>query len=95
MDQTIGPTVTLINADTDTASFTAPDVSSDTLLRFQLQVSDPGGLSDTGTASVTVIAAETAPSGGASGGGPISLVLLGMLGLAAARRALTRTGATL
>ncbi len=95
--QTIGPTVTLSNADTDTASFTAPEVSSDTLLRFQLQVSDPGGLSDTSTASVTVISATSAPSGGGSGGGggPISLALLGMLGLAAARRAVTRTGATL
>ncbi len=92
--QTIGPTVTLTNANTNTASFTAPDVSSDTLLRFQLQVTDPGGLTDTGTASVTVIAANTTPSsGGGSGGGPMSLVLLWMLGLAAARRAVTRTGA--
>ncbi len=93
--QTTGPGVTLSNANTDTASFTAPNVSSDTLLRFQLQVSDPGGLTDTGTASVTVIANATAPSSGGSGGGPMSFVLLCALGLAAARRAATRTGATL
>ncbi len=92
-NQTIGPTVALRDANTVTASFTAPNVGSDTLLRFQLQVSDPGGLSDTGTTSVTIIA-DGADSSGAGGGGPVSIVLLVMLGFAAAWRLTTRRGAT-
>ena len=39
-----GPAVTLQNATTASASFTAPNVSSDTMLQFQLAVTDPNGL---------------------------------------------------
>ena len=88
--QTLGPTVTLNDANSSTASFTAPNVSSDTLLRFELQVTDPGGLSDTATVSVTVSVVSVAAGGGGSGGGPASLLLLSILGLAAALKATTR-----
>jgi hypothetical protein len=92
--QTLGPTVTLNNANSSSASFTAPNVSSDTLLRFELQVIDPGGLSDTATVSVTVSAVSVPAGGGGSGGGPASLLLLGILGLAAALKATTRMDAS-
>jgi hypothetical protein len=85
--QTSGPGVALTNAGAAIASFTAPTVSSDTLLRFQLTVSDPGGLSNAASTSVTV----TKPNGGGSGGGSIgfgSLLLL-ISGLAIRRH---RTG---
>jgi choice-of-anchor B domain-containing protein len=95
--QTMGPAVTLTNADTETASFTAPSITSDTLLRFELAVSDTGGLSDTATVSITVSAGSPAAggdTGGGGGGGPVTLWLLGLLGVMASRRALTRTGAS-
>ena len=60
--------------DADTATFTAPTVTSDTLLRFSLQVTDPRGLSNTSTVSVTVRAPDSS-----SGGGALSLWLLALL----------------
>ncbi|MGI9236588.1 MAG: choice-of-anchor B family protein [Woeseiaceae bacterium] len=83
--QTLGPTVTLTNADSSQAMFTAPTVNSDTLLRFSLQVTDNGGLSDTTTASVTV-RSSTVSAGGGSGGGTATYWLLALLALVAARR---------
>jgi hypothetical protein len=77
--QTLGPTVTLSGANTSTASFAAPTVSSDTLLRFSLSVSDPGGLSDSATVAVTVQASGSPSSGGGGGGGALSLWLLALL----------------
>ena len=50
--QAEGPAVALMNADTATPSFTAPNVSVDTPLVFTLTVTDTGGL--TASASVTV-----------------------------------------
>ena len=78
--QTTGPTVELTDADTATASFTAPNTSSDMILRFQLDVTDPGGLSDSSDVTVTVTASSpNQPDGG--GGGPMSLwMLLGLAG---------------
>ena len=75
--QTLGPTVTLSDTSVAQPTFTAPTVSSDTLLQFQLTVSDPNGLTDSATASVTVAANAPAPSGG--GGGALSLWLLALL----------------
>jgi len=46
--------VSLSGGDTDTATFTAPDVSSETTLEFQLEVTDDDGATDTDTVSVTV-----------------------------------------
>jgi hypothetical protein len=52
--QTAGPAVVLANATTATPSFTAPTVSSTTLLSFQLLVTDPQGASGSDTVNVTV-----------------------------------------
>ena len=76
--QTMGPPVTLSNADMASASFTAPAVTSDTLFRFNLAVTDPNGLNDSADISVTVTAA-TPGGGGGGGGGAISLWLLALL----------------
>ena len=92
MDPDNGPHVTLSNANTETASFTAPNVSSDTLLRFELEVSDTEGLTDTAIASVTVSVGAT--TGGGSGGGPVTLWLLGILGVMSARRGVIRMDAS-
>ncbi|MDJ0794984.1 MAG: choice-of-anchor B family protein [Woeseiaceae bacterium] len=75
--QTLGPAVTLSDTSVAQPTFTAPTVSSDTLLQFQLTVSDPNGLVDSATASVTVATNAPAPSGG--GGGALSLWLLTLL----------------
>jgi choice-of-anchor B domain-containing protein len=72
--QTFGPTVTLENADSATASFTAPTVQSDTMLRFQLAVTDSTGLRATSVTTVTVLAPDSS-----SGGGALSLWLLALL----------------
>jgi choice-of-anchor B domain-containing protein len=77
--QTLGPAVALSNADTARASFTAPDITSDTLLAFQLAVADPGGLGDTATVAITVTTAAPPSGGGGGGGGAISLWLLVVL----------------
>jgi LmbE family N-acetylglucosaminyl deacetylase/ribosomal protein L14 len=52
--QTAGPTVTLSNANTATASFTAPRVSANTPLTFQLTVTDNLGATDTDTVNILV-----------------------------------------
>jgi len=75
--QTLGPAVTLTNANTSSTSFTAPSVSSDTLLRFQLDVTDPGGLADSATVPITVTTTQAPSSRG--GGGAVSLWLLALL----------------
>lgn len=91
--QTMGPTVSLSNATSASATFTAPDVSSDTLFQFRLDVSDPSGLSDSSTANVTVRAGGSGSFGGGGGGGGSTHWLL-LLALAAlmARGRITRTG---
>ena len=71
------PGVTLNGAGTSSASFAAPTVSSDTLLRFSLAVSDPAGRSDSATVAVTVRSNESSSGGG--GGGALSLWLLALL----------------
>ncbi|HNP65165.1 MAG TPA: choice-of-anchor B family protein, partial [Woeseiaceae bacterium] len=73
--QITGPAVSLNNASSVTASFTAPSVSSDTLLRFELQVTDTSGLFDTATINVTVTATAIS-GGGGSGGGALGLLML-------------------
>jgi len=82
--QTMGPTITLSNASSASASFRAPSVGSDTLLQFQLEVIDPHGLTDTSTATVTVSADS---SGEPSGGGSVDFwTLLGLVALFAFSR---------
>ncbi|MDH3266405.1 MAG: hypothetical protein OEM25_05515, partial [Gammaproteobacteria bacterium] len=81
--QIAGRTVTLNNANSAIATFTSPSPSSNIVLQFQLQVTDPGGLSDSSTMLVNVArktkdnAAETA-SGGT---GPLFLLGLVLVGL--------------
>ncbi len=83
--QTLGPGVTLSNTNNPTTRFTAPTVSSDALLRFELQVQDPSGLTNTSTVNVTVSAISGGPGG--SGGGAIELwTLFGLLVLASLSR---------
>jgi lysophospholipase L1-like esterase len=52
--QTAGPTVTLSNANTATAGFTAPAVSVATVFTFQLSVTDNQGATGFDTVNVTV-----------------------------------------
>ncbi|MBI3560332.1 MAG: PKD domain-containing protein [Gammaproteobacteria bacterium] len=53
--QIAGPTVTLTGANAATASFIAPPVSANTVLGFQLTVTDNQGATGTSTVSITVI----------------------------------------
>ena len=76
--QVSGDTVTLSNATTATASFVAPTVSSDRILRFELTVSDDGGLDNRSVTSVTIRKTGAGQSGG-SGGGSLSWLLLALL----------------
>ncbi len=64
--QTGGGTVSLINASSAQASFTAPDVGpSGTALTFQLTVTDDGGLQDSDTCIVNVSWVNLAPTANA------------------------------
>jgi hypothetical protein len=91
--QSAGPAVSLANANSETATFTAPTVTSDTLLRFELTVTDASGLSGTSLTAVTV----NKPGGAStrkSGGGSTGLLLLALLAATGAvRRSLIRKGA--
>jgi len=84
--QTSGPSVTLSAPAAAVTGFTAPGVSSDALLRFELTVSDPGGLSDTAQVSVTVTNEDASADGGGGGGTAWWLLWL-MLAAAACGRA--------
>ena len=65
-EQTAGtPAVTINNANTATATFTPPDVDADTLLTFQLTVTDQDGQFSTATVDITVIN-RTPPNAAAS-----------------------------
>lgn len=75
--QTLGPGVILSDPMVAQPTFTAPNVSSDTLLQFQLAVSDPAGLVDSASVSVTVTSDN--PVAGGGGGGALSLWLLALL----------------
>lgn len=74
--QIVGNVVTLNNADSAIATFTAPTVSSDTILRFELSVTDTTGLNDRSTTSVTITRAGGGATGGRRRGGAVSLSLL-------------------
>ncbi len=89
--QIAGPNVTLNNANAASATFTAPSVTSDTMLQFRLTVTDPLGLSDSATVTVTVTR-EDSSSGGSSGGGAAGYLLLLCLLASAVRPGSSRTG---
>lgn len=84
--QTAGsPAVTLANATTSIASFTAPDVSSNTTFTFMVTVTDPSGESSTAEINVTVnnIVVVTPPPAppvaSSSGGGSFAVYMFGLL----------------
>lgn len=79
--QTMGGTVALTNADTSTATFTAPTVNSDTMLRFQLNVTDSKGQIDSSAVTITVTSGNS-PTPSSGGGTSNFWMLLGLLGLA-------------
>jgi chitinase len=82
--QLSGPQVTLSNATLATATFTAPNVNSDSLLRFQLTVDD-GLMQNSAETSVTV--QRQTGGGRKKGGGALHwLVLFGLLGVSLLRR---------
>lgn len=61
--QTVGPALFLTNANTATASFTAPLVTENTVYSFQLAVTDSLGATGTDSVSVTVMdTADTTPN---------------------------------
>lgn len=60
--QTAGPSVSLGDASTATPSFTAPSVTSETTLTFEVTVEDGNGGADTDTVSVTVSPANDPPT---------------------------------
>ncbi|MEJ2155870.1 MAG: PKD domain-containing protein [Desulfobacteraceae bacterium] len=59
--QSSGPAVTLSGVNAAQTTFTAPDVSSNTTLSFELVVTDGPGLSDSDTCLVLVSPAQQAP----------------------------------
>jgi hypothetical protein len=63
--QTAGPAVTLLNANTATASFVAPAVSVNTVLTFQLTVTDNQGATGSATTGVTVVNVNQTPTANA------------------------------
>jgi large repetitive protein len=80
--QVSGPTVSLANADTANASFTAPDVNATTNLVFEVVVND--GMASSTAASATVVVNDTPAS--RSGGGSLPAWLLALSGLFLVRR---------
>lgn len=83
--QTSGPGVALTDPGSASPSFTAPDVTVDAVLVFQLKVQDPYNSQNLDTISVTVrnvAPASTASSRGNGGGmSQLALLVLGLLGL--------------
>ncbi len=85
-EQTSGPAVTLSNADSALASFTAPEVTATTSFAFEVTVTDGEFESK---ASVTVSVNNSAPAptpGGGGGGGSTGLLTLLALSLLGLRR---------
>lgn len=93
--QVSGRNVTLQNAGSAVASFTSPSVNSNIMLLFELRVTDPGGLSETSTMTVTVRPKDYYDAGGpgvgAGGAGPLFLLAMALacMGSTAARRAIS------
>jgi len=75
--QIAGPSVALADADQAGASFLAPSVSSDTMLRFVLEVANTRGLKNSAVVAVTVRSGAASSSGG--GGGALSIFLIVLL----------------
>jgi len=76
--QTAGPNVSLTNADSLTPSFTAPDVSSNTPVSFELVANDGSLDSNVATATITI---NDVPESSSGGGGSLSIIGVLMLAL--------------
>lgn len=91
--QISGTAVAINNPGSATAAFSAPSVSSDELLQFELSVSD-GLAQDVAATTVTVRRPDTAQSGGSGGGSTGGFALLFMLLLFLTRRIRAAAAAT-
>ncbi|WP_455204976.1 PKD domain-containing protein, partial [Kaarinaea lacus] len=93
--QTAGAAVTLSGADTDTATFMAPDVSTRTELTFEFTVTDNEGGITSDTVIITVnpvIVSTTAEATDSGGGGAFNAVMVFiMLCLGMVRRFISST----
>tara|TARA_R110000751_G_scaffold3930_5_gene18488 strand:- start:13492 stop:16221 length:2730 start_codon:yes stop_codon:yes gene_type:complete len=86
--QISGTNVTINNANTPEASFTAPSAAA--TLEFSLTITDDFGLTSSANVSVTVVAVEQ-PQSTSSGGGSINYwLLMGLLSLVLMRISLSR-----
>jgi len=65
--QTSGTEITLVDNDKATASFSAPDISVDETLTFQLVVTDNDNATHSDSVNIAVINANTAPTADAGG----------------------------
>lgn len=72
--QLSGTNVTLSNANTATANFTAPNSAA--TLEFSLNITDDFGVASSANVTVTVVATTTTETTSSSGGGSISLLIL-------------------
>ena len=95
--QLSGPAVTLENAGTAKAQFTAPEVTADTPLTFQITVKDSAGATASADVTISVL---NIPGLNANtrilGGAPGPWTLLGLIGgLAARRRRFRRNGTSI
>ncbi|TQV86827.1 PKD domain-containing protein [Aliikangiella coralliicola] len=83
--QTSGVSVALSNSAIDKPTFTAPSISSDQTLTFQLTVTDNEGATSVDTVSVRVKNVQSNSGGGSSGGGGnmgfFTIVFLSLLAL--------------
>jgi hypothetical protein len=86
--QISGVMVTLANANTAIAGFTAPSVNADTPLAFRLTVRDASGLTDTDDVVVTVRNPVATVGNNKLGGAlsSLSLLVLGLLRVLSLRR---------
>jgi hypothetical protein len=80
--QISGPTITLNASNTAKTTFTAPFVSTNTALQFQLKVTDTAGLSSSAVTTVTVTPPTWAPTANneniqTNSGTPVQIILTG------------------
>ena len=88
--QVAGSNVTINNADSPQASFTAPNTAG--TLEFSLTITDDFGLTNTDNVVITVIASPTNTPSSSSGGGSVyGLILLSLLLLGIPRKPVEKT----
>ncbi len=91
--QVAGPTVTLIGANSPSASFTTPSTSDTTGITFQFQATASNSLSSSSRVSITMVSAPNPVSstGGGGGGGALNWIeLVALAGMALLSRWMQR-----